>query len=143
MVDKKEMQEMIRKNILTVTLAIMAVLLTLAFTGSSSAKTLNEAIDARVDQRVTLQMDSVVVPKLEDISKKLDVLVASSYQETITSLKKQYSKIQSDPGDIKLEDFEKVFREWKVLPSEYKTDDIIVKYEVLKTWYAEHTKGKS
>ena len=127
--------EEVRKAAVTVILGILAVLITSAFVGSSSAKNINAMIDARVDQRVDARIMESVAPKLDAINSKLDFLVMASYDSIVKSIDKQCDKLKNDPKDIKLVDIEQIMKDWMVLPTERKTDDLIAKYNKIKEWY--------
>lgn len=125
----------LKKLALTLFIGVVVVLFTSAFVGGQSAKNVNELIDIRVDQRVDQRINTLIVPKLEAISTKLDYLVSVSYDDVIRSINKQVEKIKTDPADIKIADIEQIMRDWLYLPSERKTDDLVMKYEKIKEWY--------
>jgi len=116
------------------------ILLTAWFTGSAAAQSLDGVIDTRIDNRINEKMNGEMLPILKSIQADLSFLVEASYSDYTSKLIKQVEKIKGDPGDIKVIDIEDVMQKWKTFPDSRKTDDLIMKYEVIKAWYSRNQK---
>ena len=115
---------------------VVVMLLTAWFTGSAAANSIDKTIDARIDARVALYSQTQITPVLLDIKKSVDYLVSISASDYIVKINKQIEKIKSDPGDIKMVDIEDILAKWSTFPDANKTDALVVKYNVIKAWYA-------
>lgn len=115
---------------------VVVMLLTAWFTGSAAASSIDKTIDARIDARVAAYSQTQITPVLLDIKKSVDYLVATSASDYIVKIDKQIEKMRKDPGDIKMADIEDILAKWNQFPDVNKTDVLIVKYNVIKAWYA-------
>ena len=118
------------------TSGVVIMLLTAWFTGSAAASTIDKTIDSRIDARIQVQLQTQVTPVLMDIKKSVDYLVSISASDYIVAINKQIEKIKSDPDDIKMTDIESILTKWNTFPDNNKTDVLIVKYNIIKDWYA-------
>lgn len=119
-----------------VVLGVIVIILTNWFTGSAVAKTLNESIDIRIDQRIELNSNNKILPILKEMQKDMSFMVETAYSTYNLTIEKQIEKIRKDPNDIKKADIEDILQKWKSFPEERKTDDLVMKYECIKQWYA-------
>lgn len=126
------------KIIWTIVAAFVMILITAAVTGSAATRSIDGVIDSRIDNRIEAKLNEKIVPKLDSIDEKLSYLVSAQQTDFVISIEKQVYKINYDPGDIKIVDFELIMKTWKTFPESLKTDDLISKYETIKAWYSSH-----
>jgi len=121
---------------------IILVLLTAWFTGSSTAKSFEKVIDSRIDERIEIKLNEQVTPALTEINKslqiinaKLDLSLDTQYKEQILQINVAVEAMKNDPGYVKQENIKAILERWVTLPDLYKTDDVKIRYEIIKRWY--------
>lgn len=132
--------EKVKQVIVYVVVAFVIILVTAWFTGSAASRSFDAVIDTRIDARINDRLANEVIPILKDINAKLDLSLDVQYTEQVRQINKTVEALKKDPGDIKEENVKVILERWNALPESYKSDEVKIKYEVIRKWYEERVK---
>lgn len=115
-----------------------------SWTSSSSAgEFANSVIRDQIKTIVAEVVDEKLAPVMNAIAsdvaqtkKEISILNLRTYKDIIRQIEKTYETIKKgDFEDIKKSNVEAYISDWKILPDEYKTDTVVVKYNAMVRWY--------
>jgi len=132
--------EVIKKGSVYVFGGLCVMLLTAWFTGSAAAQSFDGVIDTRIDNRVNEKINTDVVPILKSMQSDMSTLLEDSYNTYIATINGQVKKIRGNSNEVDIGTIEYILQKWKTFPDARKTDDLAMKYQCIKDWYARNQK---